>query len=115
MRCRPGRSPAVGPRGRYLRAGADLGSRQVPLDAAIDVVIRAALASGAGLDEGEGQVSIAWVEALSAAGRVDEARAAVAEALAGVEAVAAKVDDAEARETMRTAVPEHAALRAWTG
>ena len=74
-----------------------------------------AVAAGAGLDEGEGQVWIAWVEALGAAGRGAEARAAAAEALAWVEASAARVDDAAARETMRSAVPEHAALRAWAG
>lgn len=68
-----------------------------------------------GLDEGQGQVWIAWVEALAAAGRADEARAAAGAGLAWVEETAAKVDDAEARETMRGAVPEHAALRAWGG
>ncbi len=68
-----------------------------------------------GLDEGQGQVWIAWVEALAAAGRADEAHAAAAAGLAWVEEIAARVDDAEARETMRTAVPEHAALRRYGG
>ena len=68
-----------------------------------------------GLDEGQGQVWVAWVEALAAAGRADEARSAAATGLAWVEEVAARVDDAEARETMRAAVPEHAALRRWVG
>ncbi|MDB4931099.1 MAG: hypothetical protein JWM10_3583, partial [Myxococcaceae bacterium] len=67
------------------------------------------------LDEGGGQVWIAWVEALAAGGRAEEARAAAAEALEWVEAGAAKVDDAAARGTMRAAVPEHAALRRWAG
>lgn len=48
--------------GRYLRAVADLGSRQVPLDAAIDVVIRSALASGAGLDEAIGEIVTSYPE-----------------------------------------------------